>query len=176
MTFDYFAYGSNLYPFRLAERTPSCRIIGAARLAGHQLRFHKRSNVQDDASGKCDAFATRRREDVVYGAVYRIPLSELPDLDLAEGNGRGYERVTAQVEVRRAGAPMAVQLYVAQAAWIEPSLVPYDWYLALVVSGARHHGLPPSYRRRLGRIRAMADPDAGRAARHFSLARGEHRI
>jgi hypothetical protein len=175
MTFDYFAYGSNLYPFRLAERTPSCRIIGAARLVGHQLRFHKRSNVPDDGSGKCDAFATGRDEDAVYGAVYRIPLSELPALDAAEGNGRGYERVTARVEVRRTGTPMAAQLYVAQAAWIEPALAPYDWYLELVVNGARHHGLPHGYLRRLARIRTIADPDTRRAARHFSLARSERR-
>lgn len=172
MTFDYFAYGSNLHPLRLAARTPSCRIIGAARLARHELRFHKRSLVPDDLSGKCDAFATGRATDVVYGAVYRIRVGDLPALDAAEGNGRGYERVTVDVEVLRAGGRMPVQLYVAQSDWIEPTLAPYDWYLELVMTGARHHGLPADYRRRLERVAAIADADPARAARHFRLCRG----
>ena len=94
MTFDYFAYGSNLHPLRLAARTPSCRVVGPASLAGHALRFHKRSLASGDASGKCDAYATGSCADVVHGAIYRIDRRELPVLDAAEGNGRGYRRVT----------------------------------------------------------------------------------
>jgi gamma-glutamylcyclotransferase (GGCT)/AIG2-like uncharacterized protein YtfP len=171
MTFDYFAYGSNLHPWRLAERTPSCRIIGAASLVGFQLRFHKRSLAPADASGKCDAYATGRAADVIHGAIYRIHRSELPALDAAEGRGCGYERITARVELHRARRSMDVQLYVAQAEWSEPTLAPYEWYLELVVSGARHHGLPEAYRTRLAGTPALPDPDAERAARHFRLAR-----
>jgi hypothetical protein len=168
MTFLYVAYGSNLHPLRLAERTPSCRAVGVATLVGYELRFHKRSLMSDDGSGKCDAYATGRPEDAVHGAVYRIDARELAALDAAEGRGYGYERVTAQVG--GAGGNLAVQLYVAQPDWIDPGLAPYDWYLELVVRGARHHGLPAAYRRRLAGTRAIRDPDARRSERWLRLA------
>lgn len=170
MTFDYFAYGSNLHPARLAERTPSCRAIGAATLVGYTLRFHKRSKAAGDMSGKCDAWATGRRDDVVHGAIYRIHRRDLPALDAAEGNGRGYERVT--IQAFSPGRRYDVQVYVAQPGWIDAALKPYDWYLEFVVRGAGHHGLPDAYRRGLARTPSMPDPDSARAARHFALARG----
>lgn len=169
MTFHYFAYGSNLHPLRLAARTPSCEALGPATLTGHALRFHKRSLAAGDGSGKCDAFATGRHQDEVHGAVYRIHRSDLPALDAAEGRGRGYERITTRAMT--AAGPVAVETYVAQAAWIDPTLRPYDWYLEFVVRGAHHHRLPATYRRRLMRVEAVADPDARRAAEHFWLAR-----
>jgi hypothetical protein len=170
MTFDYFAYGSNLHPLRLAARTPSCRALGPARLAGHKLRFHKRSLAAGDDSGKCDAYATGDPVDVVHGVVYRIDLRDLPALDAAEGNGDGYQRVTARV-VGAAGA-VAAETYLASPAWIDRGLRPYDWYLEFVVRGAGHHALPPAYRAALARTPAVPDPDRARAAQHFALARG----
>ena len=170
MSFLYFAYGSNLHPLRLAERTPSCRAIGPARLRGYALRFHKRSLADGDESGKCDAFATGSPDDVLHGAVYRIDLDDRPLLDAAEGNGRGYDRVVRQAET--SAGSMAVELYVAQAGWIDPALRPFDWYLELVVRGAAHHGLPIDYRREVERTRVKRDADARRSERHYRIARG----
>ena len=170
MSFLYFAYGSNLHPLRLAERTPSCMAIGPARLKGHELRFHKRSLAAGDGSGKCDAFATGRPADVLHGAVYLIDLDDQPALDAAEGNGRGYDRVVRRAET--AAGSLAVELYIAQPGWIDPALRPFDWYLELVVTGAAHHGLPIDYRRQVERTRALRDPDPGRSERHYRIARG----
>ena len=169
MTFDYFAYGSNLHPLRLAARTPSCRVLGPAQLPGHALRFHKRSLAAGDDSGKCDAYATGHPGDVVHGVVYRINRRELHALDAAEGNGVGYRRVTASV-VGAAG-PVVAETYLASPAWIDRGLRPYDWYLEFVVRGAGHHRLPPAYRAALARTPAVPDPDEARAAQHLALAR-----
>ena len=54
----YFAYSSNMLTDRLRERVPSATAIGIGQLAGHSLRWDKRS--ERDGSGKCDAEATGR--------------------------------------------------------------------------------------------------------------------
>lgn len=65
----YFAYGSNMCSGRLSERV-SCTFVAVARLAGHQLRFHK---VSKDGSSKCDAFHTagRGQDNIAYEAIER---------------------------------------------------------------------------------------------------------
>jgi len=82
---DYFAYGSNLHPPRLRERTPSARVRGKALLRGYRLKLHKRGR---DLSAKCDAARTGRREDLVRGVVYRIARGERRLLDRVLRTGR----------------------------------------------------------------------------------------
>lgn len=166
----YFAYGSNLHPARMATRTPSCECLGRGYLRGHALRFHKRSRIHDDMSGKCDAYATSSDRDVVHGVLYRFSTGELDALDRAEGNGRGYDRVRRPVVTDE--AIVETHTYVAHAEWIDASLRPFDWYLALVSSGARIHGLPRMYQKMLRSIEAWQDPDRSRSQTHFALARG----
>lgn len=168
--FLYFAYGSNLHPARMAARTPSCECLGRGYLPGHTLRFHKRSRIGDDLSGKCDAFATGDHGDVVHGAVYRISIRDQTGLDQAEGEGRGYDRVTRSIVFGTSA--IETHTYVAHDAWIDAALRPFDWYLALVSSGARIHGLPRPYQKMLRSVEVWADPDRGRSETHFALARG----
>jgi hypothetical protein len=154
----YFAYGSNLLPARLAERTPSCRPVGAASVAGFELTFDK---IGRDGSGKCTlrmAHAAAR----VWGAVYALDHAELGLLDAAEG--AGYERVLLGTETGD-----DVVTYVARESWLRPGLAPFDWYHALVVHGARAHRLPPHWLDRLGRWRPLPDPDTERADLHRRL-------
>src|SRR5438552_200988 len=61
----YFAYGSNMAIERLKARVPSAELVCIADLAGHQLKFHKRS--KRDQSGKCDAAYTGSPQDKVTG-------------------------------------------------------------------------------------------------------------
>ena len=68
-----FAYGPNLCIERLRARTPSARVALVGTLAGHSLRWHKKSR---DGSGKCDAFATESGCDVVWGVVYELTRAE----------------------------------------------------------------------------------------------------
>ncbi|HEY5720485.1 MAG TPA: gamma-glutamylcyclotransferase family protein [Gammaproteobacteria bacterium] len=163
---NYFAYGSNLHPQRMRARVPSAQPLGCAVLNGHQLRFHKRSIK--DGSAKCDAHYTGHPADRLYGAVYRIAAGDKPALDAIEGTGYG---VVEQV-VLVAGRRLPVFLYRARPECVAAALAPFDWYHALVLSGARHHGLPDGYIAMLEAVSATADPDPERAAAGFAQLRG----
>ncbi len=158
----YFAYGSNLHPARMRLRVPSARQLGCAVLTGHVLRFHKQS--YKDGSAKCDAHYTGLSQDRVYGAVYRLAAAEKEALDRIEGPG--YE--IAERVVIREGSQQAVFLYRARPEAIAADLQPFDWYHALVVEGARHHGLPPAYVKSLAAVPTRADPDTLRASRELA--------
>ncbi len=99
----YFAYGSNMLTARLRERVPSAAAIGIGRLVGHALRWDKRSGR--DRSGKCDAEATGRQEDVVWGVLFELDPDEKLALDRAEGLGVGYLDKTVQVSTDEHGLP-----------------------------------------------------------------------
>lgn len=157
-----FAYGSNMLSRRVRERVPSAKAIGAGILRGYELRWHKRGW---DGSGKCDVVKSFNLASLVYGVVYEIDAAEKPDLDEAEGLGAGYDE--KQVEVETNSGPVTAGVYFATA--IDSSLVPYTWYKALVIAGAREHLLPVDYIARLEAVTDMADSNVNRAARHFTL-------
>ena len=156
----YFAYGSNMLTARLRERVPSATAIGIGQLAGHALRWDKRS--WGDGSGKCDAEATGRQDDVVWGVLFELDPDDKPALDKAEGLGAGYMEKTVQI-LTDAGPVTAVTYYATDK---DASLRPYHWYKGLVIAGAREHGLPPSYRSRLELVVTVSDPNPARASAH----------
>ena len=80
---------------RLRERVPSATAIGIGQLVGHALRWDKRS--WQDGSGKCDAEATSRSDDVVWGVLFEVEPEDKPALDKAEGVGAGYLEETVNV-------------------------------------------------------------------------------
>ena len=117
----YFAYGSNMLTARLRERVPSAAAIGIGQLVGHALRWDKRS--WQDGSGKCDAEATSRNDDVVWGVLFELDPEEKPALDKAEGVGAGYLEKTVNV-LTEAGLVTAVT-YCANDK--DTTLRPYHW-------------------------------------------------
>ncbi len=162
--FLYFAYGSNLLSRRLRERTPSATVLGRGILSGHVLRWHM---VSSDGSGKCDVvMAGSHAPSAVHGVVYRIARTEKPRLDQAESLGLGYrdEQLTVHLDGQ------AVQAWIYRALRIDALAVPYDWYKAVVIAGAREHGLPGDYLALLHAAPTKTDPDRERARRHFALA------
>jgi gamma-glutamylcyclotransferase len=156
----YFAYSSNMLTNRLRERVPSATAIGIGQLVGYALRWDKRSGR--DGSGKCDAEATGRQDDVVWGVLFELDPEDKPALDQAEGLGAGYTEKT--VNVLTETGPVAAVMYYATDK--DASLRPYHWYKALVIAGAREHGLPPSYRSRLELVVTVSDPNPTRASTH----------
>lgn len=163
----YFAYGSNMHPFRLWQRVPSILVVEAVELHGHVLRFHKRS---PDGSGKCNILATGRESDCVIGILYRIDSSHRHLLDQAEGLGRGY----FHTELRLSGASGEHRAfaYAADPRYIDDTLKPYSWYKALVLGGARAHGLPADYVRSIERHASIEDPDRARHQEHLRILAG----
>lgn len=161
-----FSYGSNMLWRRIRARVPSARPLGVAVLRGHRLEWHKAGR---DGSGKCDVVLANDPAHAVHGVLYQFLAAEKPLLDAAEGLGAGYDE--KQVEVEGSQGPIHAWLYCATAT--DPKLPPYSWYKALVVAGAREHGLPAAYIERLEAVVAAEDADAERHALHIALARGD---
>lgn len=138
VTFLNFAYGSNMLTTRLRARVSSAQRVGTACLRGFSLRWHK---VSVDGSGKCDVVEDATPGACVWGVVFAIESEQKYLLDKAEGLGSGYGN--RDVSVMLGGERLTAQVYVAT--HTNAVYLPYDWYRALVVAGAREHALPSDY-------------------------------
>lgn len=158
----YFAYGSNMLTARMVSRCPGAKETGSAWLAGYVLRFDKGSN---DGSGKGNLYLTSDPHDIVYGVLFDVPRSQLCDLDQAE---KGYDRKLVRVEVLNS-KPVDAETYIAQEANLDPDAMPYDWYMALLITGALSHDLPQTYVDSFRAVKARPDPDLNRPGRLEAL-------
>jgi gamma-glutamylcyclotransferase (GGCT)/AIG2-like uncharacterized protein YtfP len=169
-TFTYFAYGSNMLDERLTHRTrcPSARVLGTGSATCWRLAFAKRGA---DGSGKATLLRSSRASDRVHGVLFEIDLAERDVLDRVEGPG--YERLDDLV-VERAGAdgpPVTVEasVYVARPGAIDPTLIAFDWYRALVIAGARRHGLPADVIAEIESVPIRPDPNPTSKQRLIAL-------
>ncbi|MDZ7791587.1 MAG: gamma-glutamylcyclotransferase family protein [Xanthomonadales bacterium] len=154
----YLAYGSNLHPHRLEERVGRVELLGNIALSGWSLRFDKRGS---DGSAKANLHAAVGQSCNAFAAVYRLDSRQVLILDGFEGCGWGYETFPMTVSIR--GNAVDGFTYLAPSQWITPAMVPFDWYLRLVLEGARFHGFPERYIDEITNQTARRDPDAGRA-------------
>ncbi|MGE3831850.1 MAG: gamma-glutamylcyclotransferase family protein [Parvibaculaceae bacterium] len=162
---SYFAYGSNMLTERLQARCKSAKARCLGLADGHKLAFNKKSQ---DGSGK--ATIPPDEASRVYGIVFDINETELPALDKAEGAGIGYDRIDDfQVHIVGRREPLSVVTYIANVASIDPDLKPYDWYLKLIVAGARQHKLPPQYIEAIKTTLSIPDPKPNRKSRLEAL-------
>ncbi|TIO28768.1 gamma-glutamylcyclotransferase family protein [Mesorhizobium sp.] len=161
----YFAYGSNMLTERLQSRCASAKPRQVARADNWVLTFSKRSR---DGSGKATiSIATGGR---VFGVIFDLDECELPELDRFEGAGKGYDRKDAfPVLIAGSREPLNVVTYIASPSCIDINLAPFDWYLNLVVAGARQHALPPEYVLALEATPSRADPKADRQSRREAM-------
>ena len=162
-TVHYFAYGSNMSSERFRQRVPSGERHSVAVLHNHALAFHK---LGVDGSAKCDVVDTGHPGSRVYGVVYTFDEEHLPQLDLAEGNGYGYQRREVEVDV---GSGTLIQAECYFATHVIAGLMPYGWYREHVLAGARQACLPPWYIDDIAAIPCQADPDQCRHARELSV-------
>ena len=167
---NYFAYGSNMSLARLRARVPSAEKIGSFMLREHSLRFHK---CGQDGSGKCDAFATRNREDVLIGVLFTIDAGEKAHLDRIEGLGRGYEHKWVSVR-NDAGLEYEAATYYATS--VDVTLKPFSWYKQHVLVGARESLLPAEYIRAIERVQHLEDPDRSRDRQERALHLPRHLV
>ena len=159
VTFCYFAYGSNMLTERLKARCPSATATGRAFADGTAIEFSKPSK---DKSGK--ATLRKKAGGQTAGMLFEIPKAELDDLDAHEGLGKGYRRCEAfRVRLIDGGGTVAAVTYLATVR--DSRLLPYDWYLALLVAGARQHGLGRDHLTSLRCMAYLPDPKDSRNAR-----------
>lgn len=158
----YFAFGSNMLSARLRARVGEFPVGVTGEVAGHQLRFHKRSG---DGSAKCDAYRTDSPGDVLHGVVYHISAAQQVLLDGFEG--KGYAKTEVAVNVN--GELVAAYMYIADPDYVDPELVPYHWYKRLVMAGAEEFALPAQYLRAIAQVPSVSDPDNARHIRNMAV-------
>jgi gamma-glutamylcyclotransferase len=166
-TIRYFAYGSNMLAERLLARCPSARSISIARAIGFDLSFAKRSTA--DGSGKAMLAASDKSGATVHGVLFNLDTADLSNLDRLEGVGYGYRREDAFEVIVQDDPPVVAATYMAEPAYVDPNLLPYDWYVNLAIAGARQHRLPSSYIDMLVAISTVADPLPERPSRQDAL-------
>lgn len=159
----YFAYGSNMSTKRLTQRVASARFVSLATLDNHCLRFHKKSH---DGSAKCDAFETDNSDDEVIGTLFTMDEAEKPLLDYAEGLGAGYDIKKVTLTLPSGKSQQAFTYYATD---IDETFLPYTWYLAHVVNGAKEHGLPEDYVKKIKQIKAIEDTNQQRHEKESAI-------
>ena len=146
----YFAYGSNLRASQMLRLCPGHKHLGVARLDNHRLAFTLPDTEWQ--GGVADVIASAG--DAVWGALYRLPATDLPSLDAYEGyepSGpeEANEYVRRLVTVTTGVEQRAVQAWCyfvrAPCGHVAPSAI----YRAALIDGALERGLPADY------IRAM---------------------
>lgn len=166
--YHYFAYGSNMLTARLRARCPCAEPIGRARLDGFRIDFTKRGG---DGSGKATIHRAGQNE-TVFGVIFSMALHERPMLDGCEGFPTHYERIAVTVDGPDGMAE--AETYIATEAMLGDTLLPLDWYHALVLTGALEHGLPADYVASLYMHRSVKDRDTARALEAWSLLAGRN--
>ncbi len=172
MSFVYFAYGSNMLPARLQARCSTARVISTATAQSFGMEFSKPGK---DGSGKATLVRSDLPDAATPGVLFEIERSELHLLDTAESAGYGYDRLDDfPVTNNSTGETAPATTYIACAP--VPELVPFDWYLALVLAGSHYHSLPQEHNDRLRSIRHVVDTDHSREGRIEALrALSQHR-
>ncbi len=163
----YFAYGSNMFTYRLEKRIGKVKVIGPAKLVGYVFEFSKESK---DKSLKANVFHTGNDYDIVWGVLFEINNDKKEDLDKFEGLGMGYEIQTVSVEARMDNT-LTAYCYVATNRYLGMDNYPYEWYKSLIVAGAKDHDLPLNYILFLNEFKDKEDYDLTRKNTFLQLSK-----
>jgi sulfite reductase (NADPH) flavoprotein alpha-component len=144
--FAYFGYGSNLHlpALRAKGVEPMASVRG--RLLGWRLSFDVRHWFPHEG-GMGNIHRTDNSADEVQGVVHTCNDADLVSLDRMEAYGVGYDRIL--VDVLTEAGPVRAQAYVGLPAFLDPSRLPTQRYLNILVKGAMAAGLGDEYIRRL---------------------------
>lgn len=142
----YFAYGPDMNPARMVQRSPGHRSLGVARLENYWFSFPRFSPSERSAT----ISIVESPGSVVWGALYELPEEDVPILNHIhgfdpEGPPGINEHVAREVNVQRLGhvQPLVASTYIAVAD--ERKAQPSEAYMMLILDGARYHGLPKAY-------------------------------
>ncbi|MCO5260714.1 MAG: gamma-glutamylcyclotransferase [Crocinitomicaceae bacterium] len=136
----YFAYGSNMFTYRLEKRVGRVQIIGIGLLPKYSLIFNK---ISKDGSLKANISLNDNHN--VYGVIFKINPSKKEELGKAEGLGKGYIEKKIEVEHIQSKEKIKVFTYIADSIDDSNRNMPYDWYVELIKIGAEEHNLPINY-------------------------------
>lgn len=135
----YLAYGSNLLRKQMAARCPDCIYVGLARLEGWKFQY-------DGASLSWSNMAVgniiQSPNDEVWGAIYKLSLSDLNKLDGFEHYPVNYTRRPVSVTMLPQGIKAEVFAYTRTGRGVN---LPSKQYANAILSGARQNKLPDKY-------------------------------
>jgi len=159
---SYFAYGSNMLRERLLDRHVLLLDNGqAAQVIDYDLVFNKKS---DDHSSKANLMPATGTTS--WGVLFSVNSTSLEGLDAAEGAPAHYCR--ASVIVRIPDAELQAMTYLAQPHKLLTGRdCPWDWYLALIIAGAKAcPNMPVEW---IQHIRAIGSPKQSSSPSKSSL-------
>lgn len=137
----YFAYGSNLSKQRMMRRTGPILNARVARLNDYRLAF----NNTDKAGNELYANIVPSAGGITWGVAYWCPPQAIAALDEYEGVADGcYRREWIEV-VTIDGERLPAEVYIGGEQFTIAEGRPSDWYLDIILLGAREHGLPEEY-------------------------------
>jgi hypothetical protein len=143
-TLWYFAYGSNLDPGTFLGRRRMRPLETRVALLEH---FELRFDLPVGPGERGVANVAPRVGEHVWGALYRLTHPEADRLDLTEGVTRDFYR---RVDVNaRALDGARIGAFTYHSGRGVEGRKPSRRYLRLLLTGARHHGLPAHYVERL---------------------------
>lgn len=152
-----FSYGSNMPYQRINARISDAKLIGVAFLNDYKLVFNK---ISKDGSAKANIMSSKG--DIVYGVVYEIDAAQKEKLDKFEGKGYGYEDAIISVQYLEGNEEEVLSYMVLEDKYIDNKRLPYHWYKAYVLAGAKEHQLPKDYIERIENIESEEDPNEKR--------------
>ncbi|XP_072941407.1 gamma-glutamylcyclotransferase-like [Epargyreus clarus] len=156
-TFLYFAYGSNLWSFRIHINNPSAEFISIARLDNYRLDFWRYSKFWGGPTATLVATANSH----VWGVIWRLNSENMADLDEQEGvHNKIYYETYLKVFTPYMGA-FTCRVYVQK---INPlprgdnDPIPVEqwpsWtYKEVIIIGALEHEFPEYYIQLLEKIK-----------------------
>lgn len=137
----YFAYGSNLSKQRMQNRTGPLGASHVMRLDGYRLAF----NNTDMDGAELYANIVPSAGAVTWGAAYWCSPQAMAALDQYEGVADGcYRREWIEIETTD-GQRLQAEVYVGGERFTVAEGRPSDWYLDIILLGAKEHGLPDVY-------------------------------
>lgn len=161
MTFYNFAYGSNMSLSRIRARLPNVIRIGVMSAPGYKLTFDK-SGLDD--SGKCNAIYTGNNYDLLYGVLYQLTAQEKAILDDIEGPRYDNHALTLTDDDKN-----QYSAYCYSANTTDSNLLPFDWYLQHVLTGATEAQLPQAYIQNITQQATCQDNDLARYERETAI-------
>jgi hypothetical protein len=142
----YFAYGADLNPSHMMQRSPGHRSLGVARLENYWFAFPRLSPSDRSAT----ISIVESPGSVVWGALYEIPEEDVPILNHVhgfdpEGPPALNDHVGREVTVQPLGHVQSLVASTYVAVPDERKALPSEAYMTLILDGARYHGLPKAY-------------------------------
>jgi len=124
---------------QMADRCPGATSLGAARLPGYRLAFDAWSNRR----GGLVADVLPSPGSEVWGVLWQVTEEHAEALDRYEGVAHGqYRRQSVRIEAANGETVEAFAYVICDPGEDGPTT---DAYQAILLEGAREHGLPPDW-------------------------------